>query len=128
MSTDGPAESTDLIRWTFTVPEAAAEAVAEHLTDLGADVFLGDGMTFHVTWDEPEIDLDPVVEALWTITGVPFEITQEEFHRLAHHILQHESEDGDEEAEPEAHDRPHRPAEPTGEFHPGFDSLETLDL
>ena len=115
------AAATDLIRWTFVVPEGAAEAVAEHLTDLGADVFLADDRTFHVTWDEPALELDPVVEALWTIAGAPFEITQEEFHRLAIHILQQE-----EEASDEPRPRPH--PEATGEFHPGFDSLETMDL
>ena len=105
--------SNDLIRWTFALPEEAVEAVEEHLTDLGADVFVRN-RRFHVTWEEPELDLDAVVEALWSIVGKPFEITQEEFHRLALHILQFEADEVS--------------AEPAGEFHPGFDSLEIKDL
>ena len=119
MSSDATSASTDLIRWTFTVPAAAAEAIESYLTDLGADVFTRDGQTFHVTWDEPDQNLDPVVEAIWSLAGAAFEITQEEFHRLALHILQHEPE----EPQPE----PPKPPERT-DYHPGFDALEIMDL
>ena len=43
-------------------------------------------------WEEPEGDLDEVVEALWEINGGPFEVTHEEFHRLGH--LVYEADDG----------------------------------
>ena len=113
MSDHEPTVSTDLIRWTFTVPEAAVAAVCTHLSDLGADVFLAEDQTFHVTWDEPTIDLDPVVEAVWELAGAPFEIAQEEFHRLALHILQHE---------------PDAAQHHETDYHPGFDPLEPMDL
>ena len=113
MSEHEPTASTDLIRWTFNVPEAAVDPVSAHLSDLGADVFLAEDNTFHVTWDEPSLDLDPVVEAIWGLAGAPFEIAQEEFHRLALHILQHESD--------EAHRH-------ENEYHPDFDPLEPMDL
>ena len=35
-----------------------------------------------VTWEEPEGNLDEVVEALWGLNGEPFEVTLEEFHRV----------------------------------------------
>ena len=120
MSTDDITASTDLIRWTFTVPDEAATAVESHLTDLGADVFTRNGVSFHVTWDEPEVDLDPVVEAIWSLAGMAFEITQEEFHRLELHIL-HRVEERTVSDEPAAHTA-------SEEFHPGFDSLEVMDL
>ena len=83
-----PAESSpDLVRWTFaTDPERSGEIEA-HLDELGADVLVRDGQTFLVTWDEPETDLDGVIEAIWAIHGSPFEVTQEEFRRLALHSL-----------------------------------------
>ena len=118
MSMDEAAPSTDLIRWTFAVPPEVAEAVENHLNDLGADVFVRDGQTFHVTWEEPDVDLDPVVEAVWSLAGEPFEITQEEFHRLELHVLQHEDEHAEVAEEAEA----------PSEFHPGFDALEIKDL
>lgn len=114
MMSDGKAASTDLIRWTFAVPAEAAEAVEIHLGDLGADVFVRDGVTFHVNWDEPEASLDGVVEALWSIVGEPFEITQEEFHRLELHVLQFSEE------------KP--PIVESGEFHPGVESLDLREL
>jgi len=114
MTGDGKTASTDLIRWTFTVPLEAAEAVEIHLSDLGADVFVRDGSTFHVSWEEPEESLDGVVEALWSIVGVPFEITQEEFHRLELHVLQHVEE------------KPAAAGE--AEFHPGVESLDIREL
>ena len=130
MSQDELPAATDLIRWTFTVSPEVAEAVETHLADLGADVFVRDGRSFHVTWDEPETDLDPVVEAIWELAGEHFEITQEEFHRLALHLLHHDSgeeaEAEDEETEPEP-DHFGRHAAPEA-FHPGVDSLEIREL
>ena len=93
---DVPTPATiDLIRWSFTVDPACRAEVEEHLTDLGLDVLVRDGVHFLMTWDEPEGDSDDVIESLWAIHGVPFEITQEEFHRqsLLHVYHAEEAED-----------------------------------
>jgi len=81
--------SPDLIRWTFAIEPDRREGIEAHLDDLGADVLVRDGRTFLVTWDEPDASLDGVIEAIWAIHGSPFEVTQEEFHRLALHTLAH---------------------------------------
>lgn len=79
---DGTNPATiDLIRWTFSVNPAHSAVIEEHLTDLGLDVLVREESQFTVTWDEPEGNVDEVVEALWAINEEPFEITQEEFHR-----------------------------------------------
>jgi hypothetical protein len=83
----------DLVRWTFSIDPARREAIESHLDDLGADVLVRDGRTLLVSWDEPEASLDGVIEAIWKLHGDPFEVTQEEFHRIALHSLSH-SEDG----------------------------------
>ena len=74
-------ESTlDMVRWTFTAnPEHRAELEA-YLTDHGADVHIKNEAEFIVLWDEPEFDMDQVVEALWTTNGGEFQVTHEEFH------------------------------------------------
>ena len=77
----------DLVRWSFTIDPTRSEAIASHLDDLGADVLVRDGRAFLVTWDEPEAGLDAVIEAIWSLHGAPFEVTQEEFRRLALHTL-----------------------------------------
>jgi hypothetical protein len=88
------AATIDLIRWTFTVnPDHSAE-IEEHLTDLGLDVLVRDDSQFLVSWDEPEGNIDEVIEAIWAINEEPFEITQEEFHRQSLLHVQH-AEDGD---------------------------------
>jgi hypothetical protein len=91
------ASTIDLIRWHFDVhPDHAAE-IREHLDDLGLDVLVREGTQFLVSWDEPEGNIDEVIEAIWAINGEPFEITQEEFHRqsLVHlHHDEHEPLDG----------------------------------
>jgi hypothetical protein len=94
------AATIDLIRWTFTVnPERAAE-IEEHLADLGLDVLVREGAHFLVSWDEPEGNIDEVIEAIWAINEEPFEITQEEFHRQSLLHIQH-----DEIAPPHAGDQ-----------------------
>jgi hypothetical protein len=92
---DGQNASTiDLIRWTFSVnPDHRAE-IEEHLTDLGLDILVRDGSQFLVSWDEPEGNIDEVIEAIWAINEEPFEITQEEFHRQSLLHINHE-EDGE---------------------------------
>jgi hypothetical protein len=92
MTSEANEASTDLIRWTFTIDPSHRRAIESHLDDLGADVWVRDESKFQVTWEEPEESLDEVVEALWSIHGEPFEVTQEEFHRIGLHVLQH-SED-----------------------------------
>ncbi len=84
----------DLIRWTFTVNPHHRAEIEEHLVDLGLDVLVRDESQFLVSWDEPEGNIDEVIEAIWAINGEPFEITQEEFHRQ--NLLQiHHEEEGD---------------------------------
>src|SRR4051812_35429137 len=87
------AGTIDLIRWTFPADPDRAAAIEEHLADLGLDVLVRDGAQFLVTWDEPEGNIDEVIEAIWSINGEPFEVTQEEFHRQTLLHLHHE--DGD---------------------------------
>jgi hypothetical protein len=93
MSPEANEPSTDLIRWTFTVDPARKAAIEEHLNDLGADVLAREGGQFLVTWEEPEGDLEEVVEALWNLNGTPFEVVSEEFHRLGLHLLQDAEDD-----------------------------------
>jgi hypothetical protein len=83
--------AVDLIRWTFAVNPDHCAAIVEHLNDLGPDVLVRDGTQVHVLWDEPEGNLDDVVEAIWDLNGgEPFEITQEEFQRQTLVHLHHD--------------------------------------
>lgn len=86
------AATIDLIRWTFTVDPERRDVIEEHLTDLGLDVLVRDGTQFLVSWDEPEGDIDEVIEAIWSLHGEPFEVTQEEFHRQNLLHLNHDDE------------------------------------
>ncbi len=89
MSHDMKTPAPDLVRWAFTVDPAHHVEIEGHLVDLGADVLVREGTEFLVTWDEPEAELDEVVEALWSINGEPFDVVQEVFQRLSLHTLQH---------------------------------------
>ncbi len=83
----------DLIRWTFRAGADNRAAIESHLVDLGLDVMVvGDG-EFHVTWEEPDRDADELAAELWEINGEAFEITQEEFYRFSHLILQPDETD-----------------------------------
>ncbi len=93
MSLEATENSTDLIRWTFTIKPEHRQAIESHLEDLGADVWVRDESKFQVIWEEPEADLDGVVEALWDLHGEPFDVTQEEFHRTSLHILEHSDDE-----------------------------------
>lgn len=95
MSLDEHDAPPELVRWTFTVNPDHSQAIESHLDDLGADVWVRDEGKFQVTWEEPEGDLEAIVEALWSIHGEPFEVTQEDFRRLALHVLHHD--DGESE-------------------------------
>jgi hypothetical protein len=92
MSEDRNPLAVDLIRWSFSVNPDHRVEIEDHLNDLGLDVLVRNENQFLVTWDEPEGNLDEVIEAIWAINGEPFEVTQEEFHRLGLHALHHEEE------------------------------------
>ena len=88
------APAADLVRWTFTADPRYQDAIETHLDDLGADVVAYDDGRCVVSWEEPEHDLDAVVESLWALNGGPFDVTQEEFRRLTLQLLHHEDENG----------------------------------
>ncbi len=91
MSRD-PKSPVDLVRWTFAVdPDRRTEIVA-YLHDHGADVLVRGEDQLVVSWEEPEGNLEEMIEALWGLNGGPFEVTVEEFHRIGLHTL--ESDDG----------------------------------
>jgi hypothetical protein len=88
MSHDTNTPSIDMVRWSFTVNPVHRPEVETHLDDLGADVYVRGEGQFTVIWEEPATDLEDVIEALWSLNGVPFEVTQEEFQRLSLHTLE----------------------------------------
>ncbi len=90
MSTEN---AIDLVRWTFTVDAEHKQAVEEHLADLGAEVFARADGQFIVLWDEPENELDEVVEELWEVAGVTFEVTHETFRRSNLEVYHQEATD-----------------------------------
>jgi len=98
MSNEVDTNSIDLIRWTFSVNPGQREAIETYLADLGLDVVVQEDIRFVVSWEEPDREVDEVIEAIWELNGEPFEVTQEEFHRLALHTLQHEDETAQEAA------------------------------
>lgn len=87
MSQDQGASSIDMIRWSFTINPAHRAEVEGHLSDLGFDVFVQDDSVFTVTWEEPDREVDEVIEAIWALNGEAFEVTQEQFQRLGMHTL-----------------------------------------
>lgn len=92
-------QSLDMVRWTFKAdPESRIELEA-YLLDHGADVHVKNEADFIVLWDEPEFDMDLVVDALWEINGEEFEITHEEFHRLSLLAYHQNTDDEDEQSE-----------------------------
>ena len=93
----------DLLRWTFSVNPEHSPAIEEYLCDQGLDVLVREESLFVVTWDEPEGNLDAVIEAIWAFNEEPFEITQEEFHRQ--NILHVHHEDDESEGETVQEDR-----------------------
>jgi hypothetical protein len=87
MSVETNPIAVDMIRWTFSIDPESRESIEAHLVDLGLDVVVvGEGQ-FHVTWEEPDRDMAEVTSELWDLNGEPFEITQEEFHRLGHFLI-----------------------------------------
>jgi hypothetical protein len=75
--------SIDMIRWTFTVNPARRQEIESHLVDLGLEVHTKGDDLMMVLWEEPEGNVDELIEELWSIHGEPFEVTHEEFHRLS---------------------------------------------
>jgi hypothetical protein len=98
MSQEQGASSIDLIRWTFTINSAHRAEIEGHLSDLGFDVFVHDDANFTVMWEEPDREVDEVIEEIWALNGEPFEVTQEEFHRLGLHALTQAEDDLTQEA------------------------------
>ena len=88
--------SIELIRWTFTVDPAHLGEIEAHLVDQGLEVLVRGEDTLVATWDEPEGEIDEVIEELWAINGQPFEVIHEEFHRA--NLLVYHVEESDEDA------------------------------
>jgi hypothetical protein len=82
----------DLIRWTFTVNSDNQADIEDYLIDMGMDVSVDDEGHFCVTWEEPDVDTDPIIAHIWEINGTPFDITHESFHRLNLLIYHHDEE------------------------------------
>jgi hypothetical protein len=97
MSETHNGSTIDLIRWTFTPDETRRTEIETHLVDLGFDVHVKADGHFTVLWEEPEGDIDEVVEELWEINGAPFEVTHEEYRHLNHLVYHVDSEDSDAE-------------------------------
>ena len=87
MGEDTKSASVDMIRWTFSVSPENREAIETHLVDLGLDVIVQGEGQFHVTWEEPDRETTELTSELWDLNGEPFEISQEEFHRLGHFLI-----------------------------------------
>ncbi|WP_406699359.1 hypothetical protein V5E97_10870 [Singulisphaera sp. Ch08] len=98
MSQDQGASSIDLIRWTFHINSAHRAEIEGHLSDLGFDVYVQDDSIFTVTWEEPDREVDEIIEEIWALNGEAFEVTQEAFHRLEMHTLTQGEDESSQEA------------------------------
>ena len=87
----------DMIRWTFTSDPEHSTAIEEYLVDQGLDVLRYEECKFLVTWDEPDDDVEAIINEIWALNGAPFEVTQEGFQRLSLHTYYY-TEEGSEEA------------------------------
>lgn len=86
----------EMIRWTFTVDPAHRAAIENYLTDQGLEVMVRGEETMVATWDEPEGEIEEVIEGMWAVAGAPFEVTHEEFHR-ANLLVYHDEAEGEDE-------------------------------
>ncbi len=93
MSESQAGSTIDLIRWTFTPEPAKRTEIEAHLNDHGLEVHVQADGRFTVLWDEPEGEIDEVVEELWEVNGAPFEITHEEYRHLSHNVYHVEGEE-----------------------------------
>lgn len=98
MSQEQGTSSIDLIRWTFTINPAHRAAVEGYLSDLGLEVIVVEDSKFTVMWEEPDQEVEAVIEEMWGLHGEPFEVTQEEFHRLGLHTFHHAEDETASEA------------------------------
>jgi hypothetical protein len=89
MSQEPNTGSIDLIRWTFTVNPTHRDEIRGHLADMGLDVLVHGEDMFVVTWEEPDNTAEEVIEEIWEINGAPFDVTQEDFHRVGLHTYHH---------------------------------------
>lgn len=97
MSAEETTLSIEMIRWTFTIDPAQRAAIEGYLTDQGLEVMVRGEDTMVATWDEPEGEIEEVIEGMWAVAGAPFDVTHEEFHRANLLIYQDESEGEDDE-------------------------------
>jgi len=93
MSQEQDTNALDLIRWTFHASAEHRDEIEGYLADQGFDVLVQDEATFIVTWEEPDRDVDEVIEAIWDLNEEPFEVTQETFKRLEMHTLVHSDDE-----------------------------------
>lgn len=91
MQEDKAGAGVDLVRWTFSITPEQVKAAEEYLGDQSAEFVVTSDGQVTVTWEEPEGDLDQVIDELWSALGAPVEITHEEF-RLVNRLV-YESED-----------------------------------
>lgn len=90
--------SIDMIRWTFTINPAHRAAIQGYLVDLGLDVVVVDDAKFTVSWEEPDEEVEGVIEEMWELNSEPFEVIQEDFHRLGLHSFHHAENESTSEA------------------------------
>jgi hypothetical protein len=93
-----PKTSVDLVRWTFAVDPDRRTEIEAHLLDHGADVMVRGEDQLVVSWEEPEGNIEEIIEALWGLNGGPFEVTVEEFHRVNLHTLESDDQAAEEAA------------------------------
>lgn len=101
MSVEETTLTIEMIRWTFTIDPAQKAALEGYLTDLGLEVMVRGDDTMVATWDEPEGEIEEVIEGMWAVAGAPFEVTHEEFHR-ANLLVYHDDSEGEAEDEVKA--------------------------
>jgi hypothetical protein len=88
----------DMIRWTFTTDASRKADIESYLADHGIELLdRGEGQ-FVAIWDEPEGEVDEVVEGLWEALGTTFEVTHEEFRRTDLSVYEHEAGETSEQA------------------------------
>ena len=92
MSHEPNAPTIDLIRLTFIIDPARRTEVETYLADLGLDVQVRGEDLVVATWEEPQGDVDQMIDGLWAAHGEPFEVTHEEFQRLDLVLYHHEEE------------------------------------
>lgn len=82
----------DLVRWAFAVDPDRRSEIEAHLHDHGADVLIRGEDQLVVSWEEPERDMEEVIEVFWEINGGPCEVTVEPFHRGGLYTLESDEE------------------------------------